>query len=203
MGLGIEEVGSVLAERYKNKRYNFFKWRNETNVVYKVIMSLCMAYLTGLGSMIRFYLPFTPVPITLQVFFVLLSGVVLGARWGGLSQAIYVALGTLGVPWFALSYGLMGVTGGYLIGFILTSTMIGWLTEKNNKFRIFPGIFGLMLLGVGIIYAFGALQFSLVMGTNIWETISLAILPFIPGDLIKAFSTATIGYVIMPKESFC
>ena len=193
---------NAFIEIYKNKRYNFFRWRNETNVVYKVIMAFTFACLIGFGAMIRFYLPFTPVPITLQVFFVLLSGIVLGRWYGGLSQITYVGLGAAGVPWFTAQSALMGVTGGYLVGFIFAAMMVGWLTDKNVRVRSFPGMLVLMLLSVGVIYAFGALQFSLIMETNFYETISLAVLPFIAGDVLKACAVATIGCAIMPKESY-
>ena len=108
--------------QYQNLRYNFFKWRYEADFIYKLMLSFLFACFTGIAAQLRIYLPFTPVPITAQVFAVLLSGVVLGSRYGMTSQAIYVGLGCLGLPWFANLRGgievLTGVTGGYLIGLV-------------------------------------------------------------------------------------
>jgi biotin transport system substrate-specific component len=163
-----------------------------------------MACLTGLGAQLKIFLPFTPVPFTGQVFFVLLSGTLLG-RYGGLSQAIYLGIGCLGVPWFAAGMKggievLIGITGGYLIGFIIASTIIGLFTERYLTARTFKFQFLLMLIGIGIIYAFGAIQFSLIMHTGFQETMILAVIPFIPLGILKAFGASIISTAILPKE---
>jgi biotin transport system substrate-specific component len=165
-----------------------------------------MACLTGLGAQLKIFLPFTPVPFTGQVLFVLLSGTLLG-RYGGLSQAIYVGIGCLGVPWFAAGMKggievLMGITGGYLIGFIIASTIIGFFTERYLTARNFKFQLPLMLIGIGIIYAFGAFQFSLIMHTDFQKTMLLAVIPFLPLDILKAISTSIISTAILPKESY-
>ena len=193
---------NAFIEIYKNKRYDFFRWRSETNIAFKIMMASMFACLTAIGASVRFYLPFTPVPITLQVFFVLLSGVALGKWYGGLSQTIYVGLGVAGIPWFTTQSALTGVTGGYLLGFIFAAAMIGWITDKHIKIRNFYGMFVLMLVAVGIIYTFGALQFSLILRTGFYETMSLAVLPFIVADIFKACIAATIGCAITPKEAY-
>ena len=191
---------------YRRIRSNIFKGLYESNFIYKLLLALSMACLTGLGAHLKFYLPFTPVPITGQVLFVLLSGTLLG-RYGGLSQAIYVGIGCLGVPWFAAGMNggievLIGITGGYLIGFIIASTIIGFFTERYLTARKFKFQLSLMLIGIGIIYAFGAIQFSLIMHTDFQKTIILAVIPFIPLDILKAISASIISTVILPKESY-
>ncbi|MEA2054934.1 MAG: biotin transporter BioY [Candidatus Thermoplasmatota archaeon] len=186
-------------EVYKTKRYHLFKRINEAGFVCKLSMAFLFACLTGVGAMIRIYLPFTPVPLTLQVFFVLLSGVVLGKYYGGLSQAVYAGFGLLGVPWFTSPSALFGVTGGYIIGFIFASMAVGWVNEKM-KIKRLPYAFIPMLLGVGIIYAFGSLQFSLVMHTSMYETMMMAVVPFIALDTIKAFGASLATFIIMPEK---
>ena len=191
---------------YRRIRYNIFKGLYESNFVYKLLLALCMACLTGLGAQLKLYLPFTPVPFTGQVLFVLLSGTLLG-RYGGLSQAIYLGIGCLGVPWFAAGMKggievLIGITGGYLIGFIIASTIIGFFTERYLTARNFKFQLSLMLIGIGIIYAFGALQFSLIMHTDFQKTMILAVIPFIPLDILKAISASIVSIVILPKESY-
>jgi biotin transport system substrate-specific component len=188
---------------YKNKRFDFFKWRCEAHILYKLIIVFLFTCLTALGaSFFRFYLPFTPVPITLQVFFVLLAGIVLGKWYGGLAQLFYVGFGVVGIPWFTTASALTGVTGGYLIGFIFAALFIGWCADRYISMRDVRGMLLLMFLAVGIIYAFGAIQFSVVMGTNIRETMTLAVLPFVLGDLVKAFFAASAGYFILPKTAY-
>ena len=104
-----------VVEVYKTKRRDIFKRVEETPVVYKLSLAFLFACLTGAGAMLRFHVPFTPVPVTLQVFFVLFSGAVLGKTYGGLSQGIYIGLGFVGIPWFTTSAALLGVTGGYIV----------------------------------------------------------------------------------------
>ncbi len=192
--------------KYKYARYRFFKWKYELPFAHKVCLSLLMACLTGMGAQMRLYLPFTPVPITGQVFFVLLSGILLGRWFGGLSQGFYVGIGAIGIPWFAGWRGgisvLMGVTGGYIIGFIVVAFLIGHLTEQYIKARTLVALLPLLIGGVCLIYLLGALQFSIIMGTGLQETFMLAVLPFIPLDLGKAVGVALVGKAIIPKEAY-
>ncbi|MCS4540844.1 MAG: biotin transporter BioY [Euryarchaeota archaeon] len=206
------EVSTIIS-KYKRARYNFFKWRYESSFAHKVVLALVMACLTGIGAQIRIYLPFTPVPITLQVFFALLSGILLGKWYGGLSQALYAGIGGAGVPWFAPKVGmqifssggisiLKGVTGGYIIGFVIAAIIIGWFVDRYTKARsIFPQLL-LMMLGVGIIYALGALQLSLILHIGFQRTLELGVLPFIPVDIVKAIAVAIISTAMLPKEAY-
>lgn len=103
-----------------------------------VIGVTLFATLTAVGA--RLVIHIGPVPLTLQVFFVLLSGMVLGRRLGAASQVAYVVAGISGIPVFAsppyagAGY-LMGPTGGYLVGFILAAYLTGLVTEKWPCFR--------------------------------------------------------------------
>jgi len=191
---------------YRELRLRAFRWRCELGVAGKVSLALGMAALTGLMAQVRLPLPFTPVPVTGQVFAVLLAGALLGGTYGGLSQAVYVALGAAGLPWFAGQSGglgaLTGVTGGYLVGFVPAAVLIGRLSERYLWARRFWPQFGLMMLGVGVIYACGALQLSLVLGTGPGRTLQLAVLPFVAVDVVKAFGAAALGAALLPKEAF-
>ena len=81
-----------------------------------------MASLTAVGAWLAFPLPLSPVPLTLQVVFMLMSGMLLGGRQGAASQILYLAMGALGLPVFSRGGAGVGVlldpTGGYLVGFI-------------------------------------------------------------------------------------
>lgn len=198
----------VYIDKYKNLRYNFFKWRYEINFVYKLSLAFIFACLTGLLAQFKFFLPGTPVPVTGQVFGVLLSGVILGI-WGGVSQCIYLGVGLAGFPWFAgLSSGLTyltGPTGGYIIGFIFAAFFIGFVVDKYVKSRNFFSMFAIMLFSTFLlIYIPGLIQLYLWMGSSISfvDLMFMAVLPFIAADVIKALIAAGIACTLTPKGSY-
>ncbi|PIR17215.1 MAG: hypothetical protein COV46_05150 [Deltaproteobacteria bacterium CG11_big_fil_rev_8_21_14_0_20_49_13] len=160
-------------------------------VVKGITGAIFFACLTGLAAQIRIPLPFTPVPLTLQVFAVLFSGALLGSRYGSLSQLVYLAAGVAGLPFFSgISSGtavLLGSTGGYIIGFIPAAYIVGALV-KRPKSRI--GIISFMMLAVAVIYLFGAIWFAAVTGSNFNTTLKLAVIPFAGFDLAKAFAAS-------------
>ena len=104
------------------------------------------------------YIPVQPVPFTGQTFGVLLSAGALGFRRGVAASSLYLLLGLVGLPVFAEGkHGLevvQGATGGYLIGFIAASAIVGRLAELGWDRNILGGI-GAMLLGSLAIYAIG------------------------------------------------
>ncbi len=183
---------SSYVSRYRNAREGFYRWRDETETVHRLMLALVFACLTGLGAYVRVYTPLSPVPFTAQVFFVLLSGAVLGSRWGGASQMIYVILGAVGVPWFAggasgLEY-VAGATGGYLVGFILSAGLIGLLVERTD--RSVTTLVPVMMAGVLVIYAVGAAWLAAVLGLSAGEAIALGVAPFLLLDVVKAVLAA-------------
>lgn len=144
--------------------------------------------LTILGAYIYIPLPFTPVPITLQVFFVLLSGVYLGASKGLLSQFLYLLLGIIGLPVFAKANAgvniLFGPTGGYLIAFPIASFIMGKLL--NSPFKKLK-VFIVSLISLLIIYILGTFGLAIFFSfkKSFYSLILMGILPFIPGDILK------------------
>ncbi len=192
--------------RYESAKFNFFKWRFESTVANKVVLAFGFACLTGLLAQVRFYLPYTPVPVTGQVFAVLLSGVVLGKWYGGLSQGLYAGIGAAGLPWFNGMKGgmdvLSGVTGGYIIGFIAAALVIGWFTDRYVRSRSFTGLFSIMLLGIVLIYIFGVVQLSLVLHVNAQKAIELGAIPFIGVDVYKALIAAAIAAAVTPRTAY-
>ncbi len=205
----MSEFGNELKNvfvKYESVKYDFFKWRFESTFMNKVILALGFACLTGLLAQMRFYLPYTPVPVTGQVFAVLLSGVILGKWYGGLSQGFYTIIGVLGVPWFADAKSgmaiLLGVTGGYLIGFIVASLVIGWFIDMYTKSRSFIGIFCLMLIGILLIYITGVINLSFVLGVNAQKAIELGALPFIAVDIYKALIVSAIAAALVPRAAY-
>jgi len=151
--------------------------------------------LTALGAFVRVYLPFTPVPITLQTLFVLLAGAFLGSAWGAGAMGLYLLIGICGLPVFAgATHGLfyiLGPTGGYLIGFVvaawITGSMIG---SKSNPswYRIF---FALTFAAMSI-YVLGISQLMLWGKCNLTQGLIMGFFPFVPGAIIKILLAATI-----------
>lgn len=159
--------------------------------------------LTSLGAFVSVRLPFTPVPMTLQVFFVLLSGAVLGPGPGTLSQVIYLSLGSAGLPIFSGASGglthLFGPTGGYIVGFCGASLVVGMLVgrRRSNLFICFA----IMVLGVWIIHTFGVIWLSFVLNSSISKAIRMGSYPFILVDLAKAIIAAWVYRLIFRWQS--
>jgi biotin transport system substrate-specific component len=143
------------------------------------------------------------VPITLQTFFVLLAGALLGKRLGSLSQSGYLLVGIFGLPVFTGGlYGLarlFGPTGGYLIGFVLAAFVIGRLLGPDNE-APFLKIVGAMLVGLTVLFLTGTVWLAVVMRLPLQQAVALGILPFVVGDAIKLLAAATI-YQRMQKQA--
>jgi len=146
-------------------------------------------------------IPFIPVPMTAQTLVVLLLGMVFGARLALLTVLVYLAEGALGLPVFAgtpekgigLAY-MTGPTGGYLVGFAAAAWLVGRLTERRDDAQAlaFAALAGLVL-----IYAFGATWLAFWVGVE--RAVTLGIVPFVFGDLLKAAVAVGIGLLGAPR----
>ncbi|MBA2380921.1 MAG: biotin transporter BioY [Chloroflexi bacterium] len=138
-------------------------------------------------------LPYTDVPITGQTFGVLLVGGALGFRRGLMSIALYVAIGLIGLPFFAEHKGGVGVmfggTGGYIIGFMVAASVVGRLAELGWDRRIL-GALGAMAIGNVVIYLIGVPWLMVVHGFDLPTGIALGLTPFLIGDAIKLILAA-------------
>ena len=161
-----------------------------------VTSAAVFAVLTAVGAWISIPLPFTPVPFTLQVFFVVLSGVILGAMRGTLAQVIYVLLGLIGFPVFASGESgpsvLIGPTGGYLIGFILAAYVSGKIARMDRSPTL-KRMTVASLMGLVPIYALGEIGLWLWLRSPISFLLMAGVIPFLPGDVIKAVVAALVA----------
>jgi biotin transport system substrate-specific component len=150
-----------------------------------VVLGALFIYLT---ARIAFPVPGSPVPVTGQTFGVLLVGGALGFRRGLAAVTLYVAIGLVGVPFFAEGKGgisvILGATGGYIVGFILAGGLVGRLAELGWD-RHFPGAVSAMALGNVVIYLVGVPWLMAVTGANLSTAIAQGVTPFIIGDVLK------------------
>jgi biotin transport system substrate-specific component len=153
-----------------------------------VALVVAFAGLTAVAAQISFHLPWTPVPVTGQTFAVLLSGAALGCRRGAASQLLYVALGAVGLPFYADGDGgwsaATGSTAGYLVGFVLAAAVVGALAERRQDRTMLTSL-PAMLAGTAVIYTFGAAWLARSLGVSGAEAVELGVAPFLIGDTVK------------------
>lgn len=151
---------------------------------------------TVLGAYVRIPVPGSPVPITLQTFFVVLSGAVLGRRLGALSQLGYVFLGISGLPVFqGYACGithLAGPTGGYLVGFVAASFVVGKMLGKGRA-SFLKSIIS-FTTGNLVLYSVGVLWLMVLYRISLYSSIAIGVLPFVAVEAVKIFA-ATLIYL--------
>ena len=162
------------------------------------VLVLGGAILTALAAQVSIPLGFTPVPLTGQTFAVLLVAAALGTRLSVASQALYWAMGAVGLPFYAGGRGgwsdATGSTLGYFIGFLLASAFVGHLAERGQD-RKFSTSITAMLAGTAIIYACGVSWLSIHLDVPFYagdgkDAFTYGLAPFIPGDLLKMLLAA-------------
>ena len=188
-----------------------------------VLMVFAGALLIFLGARIGFYLPGYPiVPVTLQTFGVLFGGALLGFRRGIFSVLLYLLLGVVGLPVFAFSsqtntfasgldtivhFGApgfaLGPTGGYLMGFLFASAVVGRLAELGWDRKV-GGAVGAMLIGNLVIYIVGVPWLMAAAHQGFPWALQNGFFPFIPGDAVKLVVAAGLlpfGWWIVRRHS--
>ncbi|HEY7526996.1 MAG TPA: biotin transporter BioY [Candidatus Limnocylindria bacterium] len=143
------------------------------------------AALTGLAAQISIPLPFTPVPITLQTFTVLLAGAALGPVRGSASMLLYLLVGVAGLGWFAEGRsGMAFASFGYIVGFVVAAGIVGVLARRGAD-RTVPGTIGLMVAGNLVIYAIGLPWLMAALGVDLSKGLEYGVTPFLVGDALK------------------
>jgi biotin transport system substrate-specific component len=160
---------------------------------------VAFALMTAFSAQVAVVLPWTPVPVTLQPLFVVLAGVLLGARAGALAMAAYVVVGALGAPVFSSGGAglpwLLGPTGGYLLAAPAAAFVAGAVAGRSRDvgaaaaLRLLAGL----TLGIATMYAGGVLQLAGLTGRGLGEALALGAVPFVVGDATKiAFAFFTV-----------
>ena len=162
----------------------------------KLVYTALLAALTAAGAFMR--IPMGYSSVTLQYLFTAMAGLLLGRKWGALSQLIYVCLGLVGLPIFTMGGGFGYVfqpTFGFLLGLIPTAAVIGALTRRNaSPVRVALAC----VAGLAVLYAVGVPYMALILNGYMGKGMSVSgllwagMLPFLPGDAIKIAVTALL-----------
>lgn len=178
----------------------------------KLVFTALFAALISIGCVIAIPLP-GGVPITVQNFFCILAGAVLGSFYGALSVLIWLILGAVGIPVFANARGglaiVLGPTGGYMWGYMLASLFTGLLlgspklTDKKSGIKNMLKIAVITLATYALVYLPGIPYFMHVMAAKgkpvaFQAALKLTFIPFIPGDLLKWIITIPLAAKLRP-----
>jgi len=165
---------------------------------YNYVLAAFGAAIIAVLAQVSIPLPFSPVPITGQTLAVGLIVTILGTRLGTFSVLIYILLGAVGLPVFSGMSGgfaiLVGPTGGYIVGFLVTAIIMGLYLDKFG-ITIFHAIIA-NLIGMVVTLAFGTVWLK-VVGDLSWTAAFMGgVAPFIVVGILKAVLAAWVGVIV-------
>lgn len=171
---------------------------NQTQTLRAMAQASLLASLTAVGAYVA--IPVGPVPIVLQNFFVFLTGLLLGRKWGLASIGIYLLAGALGLPVFAGGAGgigrMVGPTGGYLWAYPVAVFLIAAVSEKSGGRALFDIL--AMVLATAVIYTLGVGWLTILTGMSLPKAIAVGMLPFLPGDAVKILAAVPVARSLRP-----
>lgn len=167
-------------------------------------LALCglFAALCAVGAFLRIPVPY--VPFTLQTMFVAMAGLLLGPKLGAASAGAYVLLGLLGLPIFTQGGGpayVLQPTFGYLIGFILSAWLVGFLGRRAETLgKLYAAaLWGLLpVYGLGLIYLYCVMAFYLQTPMELGNLLVTGFLLTLPGDVITLLLSALLCARLRP-----
>lgn len=160
-------------------------------------LAALFAALTAIGAFLQ--IPVGITSITLQFLFTSLAGLLLGAKWGALSQLVYVILGLVGLPVFTQGGGpgyLLQPSMGFLLGLVPAAWIVGRLTEQKRTHGrvILACLAGLAALyAVGVPYMYAVLHLYLGRDMTLWAVVWSGMLIYLPGDALKIAAVAAVS----------
>jgi biotin transport system substrate-specific component len=191
---------------WREVRRDAFALREELGWLADAALAFSLSVLVGATAYLELHLPWSPVPVTLQTFWVLLAGALLGRRGGPASMGLYGAAGVAGAGWFAggtTGWGVLtGATGGYLLAFPLAAGLVGWVVDRFPERRSFRWLFATMLVADAVILLVGSAWLAAVLGLGLPAAFVQGALVFVPGDVTKAAGAAAAATALLPKDGY-
>jgi biotin transport system substrate-specific component len=164
----------------------------DKRIAVQAFWAFTFAVLVAIGAQIE--IPNQPVPFTLQTFFVLSAGALLGKRGAAMSMSLYLILGVIGLPVFSGgAFGLakiLGPTGGYLLAFPIAAFAVGYLTKLRSEYW---WMLVSMFIGSFIIFSLGTLQLNFLYFHNWINSFQAGFMIFSWWDGLKIVGAATIA----------
>jgi biotin transport system substrate-specific component len=165
------------------------------NAAQQVALVVGGSLVVALCARITIPLPFTPVPLTVQNFGVLLVGLLLGSRRGFAALALYLAEGAMGMPVFSPAgpggiAQLLGPTGGFLLAYPLVAWLAGFIMERGRKSFARAALGG--LLGEVVLFA-GGLNWLAVLTHSVAQAFRWGLYWFVFAEVIKVMMAAGIA----------
>ena len=180
-------------------------WLAPLDWMKSVALVVAFSLFIALSAQVFIPLPFTPVPITLQTFAVLLTGALLGSRLGAAAVLAYLVEGASGLPFFRGGNGgwlylALSPTAGYLLAYPLAAFLTGWLAERGWDRRFLTAAAAIGLGSLVILFGgwLGMLRFY-----SAERAFALGVVPFIIGDLLKiALAAAALpsGWALLRRK---
>lgn len=158
----------------------------------KLSASSLFTALITIGAYIQ--IPASPLPITMQTIFVILSGIILDGRYGALSSLIYMLMGILGIPVFSGGGGIgyiLRPSFGFIIGFIPASFIAGSIADFAGRRVSTPRIIAAFIAGEAVIYLIGITYGIIILCLTseefaaISSYIATGVIPTLPGELLS------------------
>lgn len=172
----------------------------QRNEIRMMVMTSLFTVLIIIGGYISFPMPLSPVPLVLSDFFVLLTGLFLGAGWGAAAIMLFLFLGALGFPVFAGGKAglavFFGPTGGYLIGFLVCVIIDGLIAGKGKT--LFWKDVAALIAGTVIIYACGIPWLKYMVKLSWAQAFAVGLLPFVAGAVVKIIAASIAVKAIRP-----
>ncbi len=171
----------------------------------KIVLVSLFAAMIAVGAVFSLPLPPPLLPVTLAVFFCLLSGLILGPLWGLATTGLYLALGSVGLPVFANGAGglgqFAGPTGGFLLGYAAAAVLAGLIADRRSWG--FPRALLGAMAGVVALYAIGLPWFRAVLDSSPDKDMSMLaafiiMAPYLVGDVFKAIAAAALVRALAP-----
>ncbi len=157
-------------------------------------MAICVAFCC-VTAYISFPLPFTPGMVTALTMALGVTAFVLTPRQTFFVLLAYVLLGTAGLPVFVGGTAglgkLLGPTGGFIFAWVLAYPLVSRFKGEGISFRRYA--LSNILIGIPITYLGGLSSMLLLLDVNLWQAMTMAVFPFIPGDIMKALMAAFLG----------